>query len=75
MARELQGITHNSQPHEDNTMQLDSVSYAAYIDGYENGTIRDTEEELVRIIEEQEIVSYCSERGCYTFDYMDLCED
>jgi hypothetical protein len=56
-------------------MQLDSVSYAAYIDGRDNGTIRDTEEEIVRIIEEQEIVSYCSERGCYTFDYMDLCED
>ena len=56
-------------------MQLDSVSYAAYKDGFENGTIRDSEEEVVKIVLDQEVVSYCSEYGSYTFDYMDLCED
>jgi hypothetical protein len=56
-------------------MKLDSISYAAFIDGRDNGTIKDTEQEIVRIVQEQELVSYCSEYGCYTFDYMDLCED
>jgi deferrochelatase/peroxidase EfeB len=56
-------------------MQLDSVSYAAYKDGVENGTIKDSEQEIVRIVQEQEVVSYCSKYGSYTFDYMDLCED
>ena len=56
-------------------MQLDSVAFAAYEDGVENGTIRDSEEDIVRIVLDQEVVSYCSERGCYTFDYMDLVED
>jgi deferrochelatase/peroxidase EfeB len=56
-------------------MQLDSVSYAAYKDGVENGTIKDSEQEIVRIVQEQEVVSYCSKYGSYTFEYMDLCED
>ena len=56
-------------------MQLDSVSYAAYKDGVENGTIKDSEQEIVRIVQEQEVVSYCSKYGSYTFDYMDLCGD
>lgn len=56
-------------------MQLDSISYAAYIDGRDNGTINVPEEEIVRIVLEQEEVSYCSKYGSYTFDYMDLCED
>jgi hypothetical protein len=60
---------------EDNTMyQLDSVSYQAYLDGVGNDTIKDTEQEVVETILEQDIVSYCSKHGCYTFDYNDLTE-
>ena len=51
---------------------LDSASFAAYKDGFDNGTIKDTEAEVVATILEQEVVSYCSEKGCYTFDEMDL---
>ena len=56
-------------------MQLDSVSYAAYKDGVENGTIKDSEQDIVMIVLDQEVVSYCSEYGSYTFDYLDLIEE
>ena len=56
-------------------MQLDSVSYAAYVDGRDNGTIKDSEQDIVKTVLDQEVVSYCSKYGSYTFDYMDLTED
>jgi len=59
---------------EDTMYQLDSVAYQAYLDGVGNDTIKDTEKEVVETILEQDVVSYCSERGCYTFDYDDLTE-
>ena len=54
--------------------QLDSTAYQAYLDGVGNDTIKDTEQEVVETILEQDIVSYCSKHGCYTFDYDDLTE-
>jgi len=54
--------------------QLDSCSFAAWQEGYENGTIRDTEEEVVKIVLKQEVVSYCDSRATYTFDINDLVD-
>lgn len=54
--------------------QLDSCSFAAWQEGFENGTIKDTEEEIVKIVLKQEVVSYCSERAAYTFDINDLVD-
>ena len=68
-------IQYNTQHNEELTMyQLDSTSHAAFTDGVDNGTIRDTEQEVVQIILDQEVVSYCSKYGCYTFDIYDLTE-
>jgi len=55
--------------------ELDSVAYAAYAEGIENGTITDSETDLIKIILDQEIVSYCSRFASYTFDYNDLVEE
>ena len=56
-------------------MMLDSVSYAAYLEGRGNGTITDTERDLIQIIQDQEIVTYASVKHSYTFDIMDLVEE
>lgn len=56
-------------------MMLDSVSYAAYLEGRGNGTITDTERDLVEIILDQEIVTYANVKYSYTFDIMDLVEE
>jgi len=47
----------------------------AYGKGVVNGTINDTIEEIYEIVMEQEIVSYQSELGTYTFDYMDFADE
>ena len=56
-------------------MMLDSVSYAAYLEGRGNGTITDTERDLVEIILDQQIVTYANTKHSYTFDEMDLVEE
>ena len=55
-------------------LQLDSISFEAYQQGVEAGVITDTEQEVVAIILEQEVVSYCGKHFNVTFDYMDLTE-
>lgn len=54
--------------------QLDSISFEAYNQGVESGVITDTEQEVIAIILEQEVVSYCGKRFQVTFDTMDLIE-
>ena len=54
---------------------LDSDAWFAYVEGYNNGTITDSETDLIKIILDQEIVSYCSRFASYTFDYNDLVEE
>ena len=44
----------------------------AYKQGKANGTISDGIADIIAIIDEQEVVSYCSELGSYTFDYFDI---
>jgi len=40
----------------------------------EKGITNAREKEIVRIVLQQEIVSYCTSAGCVTFDYNDLVE-
>lgn len=46
----------------------------AYGKGVVDGTIKDTVEQIYHIVCEQEVVSYASDRGCYTFDLDDFQE-
>jgi len=46
----------------------------AYKHGSANGTINDSITEIINIIDDQEVVSYCSEKGSYTFDHGDICD-
>ena len=45
---------------------------AAYKKGRADGTIEDSITEICIILEEQEIVSFCSEHGTYSFDNGDI---
>jgi hypothetical protein len=54
------------------TMKLNSEALAAYDRGIADGTITDTVAEIIDILEHQEIVSYCSENGTYSFDGGDI---
>lgn len=56
-------------------MILDSVAFEAYNQMVEVGLIKDTEEELVAILLDQEVVTYCNEKYSVTFDVMDLVEE
>jgi len=49
-----------------------SEALAAYNKGVADGTITNTVTEMIHIILQQEIVSYCSENGTYSFDQDDL---
>ena len=44
----------------------------AYFDAKRKGIVEDSILEIIRIIDSQEIVSYCTSDGCRTFDYTDL---
>lgn len=55
-------------------MQLNDTALEAFENGVADGTIKDTAAEIVEILLAQDVVSYCSENGCYTFDYFDLEE-
>ena len=50
------------------------VALNAYKHGSANGTITDSITEIISIIDEQEVVSYCSEKGSYTFDNGDISD-
>ena len=45
---------------------------AAYKKGKADGTIEDSITEICIILEDQEIVSFCSEHGTYSFDTDDI---
>lgn len=49
-------------------------AYETYLNALSKGLTKDTEEEIIQIILEQEIVSYCTSKGCVSFDYNDLQE-
>jgi len=53
-------------------MKFTNEARAAYDRGVADGTITDTITEVINILEHQEIVSYCSENGTYSFDGSDI---
>ena len=54
---------------------LNRAALEALKHGTANGTIQDTEEQIIDIIDEQEVVSYCSKVGSYTFDCADIVDE
>ena len=56
-------------------MYLSREALEALNKGTKEGTITDNEEQIIDIILEQEIVSYCSSKGSYSFDYTDIIEE
>ena len=55
-------------------MRLTNEAREALAKGHADGTIKDTEEQIIETVLKQEVVSYCSSVGTYTFDYMDVVE-
>ena len=53
-------------------MKFTNEALSAHSKGVADGTITDTVAEIISIIIEQDIVSYCSEHGTYSFDYDDI---
>ena len=53
-------------------MKLKQKALEAYNAGVADGTITVSIENIVCTVESQEVVSYCSTKGTYTFDYMDV---
>ncbi len=53
-------------------MILKKPAMEAYKEGVKNGTISSSMQEVIETVIEQEVVSYCSTKGTYTFDYMDV---
>lgn len=56
--------------------QLNRKALETLHSGYDRGIIEAhvSEREIVDIILQQEIVSYCTSKGCLSFDYNDLQE-
>jgi hypothetical protein len=53
-------------------MKLKQKALEAYKAGVADGTITVTVAEIINILEHQEMVSYCSENGTYSFDGGDI---
>ena len=53
-------------------MNLTLKALEAYKAGVADGTITCPKENLIDTVLEQEVVSYCSKKGTYTFDYFDV---
>jgi len=53
-------------------MNLTPEAREAYKAGVADGTIKCSIEKLINTVLAQEVVSYCSKKGTYTFDYFDV---
>ena len=51
---------------------LNKDAKKAYFKALKQGIVEDSIEEIVAIVEIQEIVSYCTSKGCVSFDDSDL---
>ena len=56
-------------------MVVSKEARKAWSKGVKDGTINDTMDEIYNIVREQEVVSYCSSKGSYTFDIYDFGEN
>ena len=55
-----------------NQFKFTEEANRAYEKGYNDGTITDSLSDVKNIVLDQEVVSYSSEQGTYTFDYLDF---
>jgi hypothetical protein len=55
-----------------NQFKFTEAAMEAYEKGYNDGTIPDSLSDVKDIVLDQEIVSYASARGTYTFDIYDF---
>jgi len=53
-------------------MKFTNEALSSYSRGVADGTITSTVAEMIEIILQQEIVSYCSKNGTYSFDTYDI---
>jgi hypothetical protein len=53
-------------------MNISKEAELAHLKGVEDGTINDTIEEIYYHVLNQEVISYCSSKGSYTFDIYDF---
>ena len=55
-----------------NEFKFTEEANRAYEQGYQDGTIPDSLSDVKDIVLDQEVVSYSSDRGTYTFDIYDF---
>jgi len=55
-----------------NQFKFTEEANLAYEKGYQDGTIPDSLSDVKNIVLDQEVVSYCSEQGTYSFDIYDF---
>lgn len=53
---------------------LNREAQEAYDRAFDLGVVDDTVDEIIQIVLDQEIVSYCSSEGTFSFDVYDLEE-
>jgi len=51
---------------------LNNEAIAAYNKAFNQGIVSDSIKEIVEILDNQDIVSYCTSKGCIAFDHGDL---
>ncbi len=51
---------------------LNNQAIAAYNKAFNQGIVSDTIKEIIETLDNQDCVSYCTSKGCITFDHGDL---
>jgi hypothetical protein len=51
---------------------LNNEAIAAYNKAFNQGIVSDSIREIVETLDNQDCVSYCTSKGCITFDHGDL---
>lgn len=53
-------------------MRLNKEALELLIKSQAEGLVLDSEQDIIDIVRNQEVVTYCSENGCVTFDINDV---
>jgi len=51
---------------------LNNEAIAAYNKAFNQGIVSDSIKEIVETLDNQDVVCYCTSKGCITFDHGDL---
>jgi len=65
-------VTPNWEIHQENIMKLTKEASDAVVEANNNGLTQDTEQEIIAIVLEQEIVTYCSSKHSLQIDINDV---